>query len=106
MEIDIQSQYTSGSLNANQRTAYVVWTDLGFNRKLFRDQGRFRFFITDLFNTFREKDLTEFNQTRIDFYQKRPTRTFGLSFSYTFRAGKAFTKKNLDNNNSDEKSRL
>jgi hypothetical protein len=106
MEIDIQSQYTSGSLNANQRTAYVVWTDLGFNRKFLHDRGRLRFFITDLFNTFREKDFTEFNQTRIDFYQKRPTRTFGLSFSYTFRAGKAFTKKRMESTESDEKSRL
>ena len=106
MEIDIQSAYTSGSLSANQRTSYYVWTDLGLTRKFFQDRGRLRFSITDIFNTAREKDFTEFNQTRINFYQKRPTRTFGLSFSYTFRAGKTFTKKRMESTDSDEKSRL
>jgi len=106
MEVDIQSAYTSGSLSANQHTAYYVWTDFGLTRKFFQDRGRLRFSVTDVFNTAREKDFTEFNQTRINFYQKRPTRTFGLSFSYTFRAGKSFTKKRMESTDSDEKSRL
>jgi LytS/YehU family sensor histidine kinase len=52
--------------------------------------------------------LSIFNQgkTRIDFYQKRPTRAFGLALNYNFRAGKAFTKKRIDQHTSDEKSRL
>lgn len=106
MEIDIQSQYTSGSLNANQRTAYYFWTDCGLTRKLFKDRGRLRFSVSDIFNTAREKDYTEFNQTQVNFYQKRPTRTFGLSFNYMFRAGKSFTKKRMESTDSDEKSRL
>lgn len=106
MEIDLVTQYTSASLQANQKTAWLFYTDIGMTRKLFGDRGRLRFAVTDVFNTFREKDLTEFNQTRIDFYQKRPTRTFALSFSYAFNAGKKFTRKRLDNNDSEEKSRL
>lgn len=106
MEIDLVTQYTSASLQANQKTAWLFYTDIGMTRKLFRDRGRLRFAVSDVFNTFREKDLTEFNQTRIDFYQKRPTRTFALSFSYAFNAGKKFTRRRLDNNDSEEKSRL
>lgn len=106
MEIDLVTQYTSASLQANQKTAWLFYTDVGLTRKFFQDRGRLRFSISDVFNTFREKDLTEFNQTRIDFYQKRPTRTFALSFSYAFNAGKKFTRKRLDNNDSEEKSRL
>ncbi|MBN8861901.1 MAG: outer membrane beta-barrel protein [Sphingobacteriales bacterium] len=106
MEIDLVTQYTSASLQANQKTAWLFYTDIGMTRKLLGDRGRLRFAVTDVFNTFREKDLTEFNQTRIDFYQKRPTRTFALSFSYAFNAGKKFTRKRLDNNDSEEKSRL
>lgn len=106
MEIDVVAQYVSATLNANSKQAYIFFTDIGLTRNIFKDKGRLRFSVTDIFNTFREKNLTEFNQTRIDFYQKRPTRTFGLSFNYSFRAGKIFTKKKLDNNDSDEKSRL
>lgn len=106
MDIDVVTQYTSASLQANQKMARLFYTDIGLTRKLFQDKGRLRFSVTDIFNTFREKDLTEFNQTRIDFYQKRPTRTFALSFSYAFNAGKKFTRKRLDNNDSEEKSRL
>ncbi|MFT3676596.1 MAG: TonB-dependent receptor [Chitinophagaceae bacterium] len=106
MEIDLVTQYTSASLQANQQTAWLFYTDIGLARKFFQDKGRLRFAVSDVFNTFREKDLTEFNQTRIDFYQKRPTRTFALSFSYAFNAGKKFTRKRLDNNDSEEKSRL
>lgn len=106
MEIDMVTQYTSASLQANQQTAWLFYTDIGLARKFFQDKGSLRFAVSDVFNTFREKDLTEFNQTRIDFYQKRPTRTFALSFSYAFNAGRKFTRKRLDNNDSEEKSRL
>jgi hypothetical protein len=106
MDIDWVTQYTSASLQANSKFPHLFYMDIGFTRALFKERGRLRFAITDIFNTFREKNITDFNQTHIDFYQKRPTRTFGLSFNYTFRAGKSFTKKQLDNNNSDEKSRL
>lgn len=106
MDIDFVTQYTSAVLQANSRQSRIFFADLGLTRRVLKDKGRLRFSISDIFNTSREKTLTEFNQTRIDFYQKRPTRTFGLSFNYTFRAGKAFTKKKLDNNDSDEKSRL
>lgn len=106
MDIDLVLQYRTAALQANAKQADLFYADIGFTRVLFKERGRLRFAITDIFNTFREKDFTEFNQTQIDFYQKRPTRTFGLSFNYTFRAGKVFTKKRLDANDSDEKSRL
>ncbi|HEX2630076.1 MAG TPA: outer membrane beta-barrel family protein, partial [Chitinophagaceae bacterium] len=106
MDIDWVTQYTSSSLQANAKKAFLFFMDIGFTRAVFKERGRLRFAVTDIFNTFREKDITDFNQTRVDFYQKRPTRTFGLSFNYTFRSGKAFTKKRLDNNDSEEKSRL
>jgi hypothetical protein len=106
MDIDFVTQYTSAVLQANSKQARIFSADIGLTRNILKDKGRIRFSVNDIFNTFREKTLTEFNETRIDFYQKRPTRTFGVSFNYTFRAGKTFTKKRLDNNDSEEKSRL
>lgn len=106
MDVDMVMYYRSPYLQANTTQAEIFSMDIGFTRRLWKERGRLRLYVSDVFNTFREKELTEFNNTRIDFYQKRPTRTVGLSFNYTFRAGKTFTKKKIDQNNSDEKSRL
>jgi len=105
-DIDVLLQYTSPYIQANNRQAEIFYIDIGITRKLWKERGRLRFYASDIFNTFREKELTVFNNTRIDFYQKRPTRTFSLSLTYAFRAGKAFTKKRIEQNNSDEKNRL
>lgn len=106
VDIDVFLEYVSPYIRANNRQGDIFYTDIGITRKLWKERGRLRFYVSDIFNTFREKELTTFNGTRIDFYQKRPTRTFSLSLTYTFRAGKAFTKKRIEQNNSDEKSRL
>lgn len=106
VDMDAVLVYNSPTIQANNRHADVFFIDIGISRKLWKERGRLRFYVSDIFNTFREKELTEFNNTRIDFYQKRPTRTFSLSLTYTFRAGKAFTKKRIEQNNSDEKNRL
>ncbi|HSC39171.1 MAG TPA: outer membrane beta-barrel family protein, partial [Chitinophagaceae bacterium] len=105
-DIDVVAQYNSPYLNANAVQAQMFYMDIGMTRRILKGQGRLRLNLSDIFNTFRERDLTEYNNTRIDFYQKRPTRTVSLSFTYNFKAGKAFTKKKIDQNNSEEKSRL
>ncbi|MNY63136.1 hypothetical protein D3C86_2000550 [compost metagenome] len=51
-------------------------------------------------------DLTEFSGTRIDFYQKRPTRTFSLSVNYNFSSGKKFSNKKIEQSNDEEKRRI
>lgn len=106
MDIDMVMQYNSPYLTANSRYGQIFMMDAGFVRKFWKDRCRIRLFATDIFNTVREKELTIYGDTRIDFYQKRPTRTFGLAVNYNFRAGKTFTKKKIDQHTSDEKSRL
>jgi len=105
-DMDVYAEYDAPYLNANARQAQIFFMDVGFTRRILKSKGRVRLSFTDIFNTFREKDLTEYSNTRIDFYQKRPTRTIGGSFSWNFNAGKVFTKKKIEQNNSDEKSRL
>lgn len=106
MNIDMVMQYNSPYLQANTRFARIFSMDAGLTRKLWKDHVRLRLYVSDIFNTVREKELTTYGNTRIDFYQKRPTRTFSVSLSYTFRTGKEFTKKRIDQHTSDEKSRL
>ncbi|MRG48424.1 TonB-dependent receptor [Chitinophaga sp. SYP-B3965] len=105
-DIDLYVEYNSPYTSANSRMSYVFYADLGMSRRIWKNKGRIRLSFTDLFNTFREKELTEYNNTRINFYQKRPTRTAGVSFVWNFSAGKEFAKKKIDANNSDEKTRM
>ena len=106
MDIDIGLRYNSAILAVNTLYAPNFSMDAGVVRKLWKERARLRLSVNDIFNTVREKELTTYDNTQIDFYQKRPTRTFSVSLNYTFKAGKAFTKKRIDQHTSDEKSRL
>jgi hypothetical protein len=106
VDFDFYAEYNSPYTSANSRMAELFFADLGITKSIWKNKGRIRLSFTDLFNTFREKELTEYDNTRIDFYQKRPTRTASVSFSWNFSAGKAFTRKKIDPNNTDEKSRM
>jgi hypothetical protein len=90
----------------NTKLSSVFYMDLGITRKIWKDRGRIRFYVSDIFNTSRERELTLLKGTRVDFYQKRPTQTFSLAFSYNFHSGKKFTRKNIDSHNTEEKNRL
>lgn len=105
-DVDLYVEYNTPYTQANSRMSEIFYVDLGMSRRILKNKGRVRLSFADLFNTFRERHLTEYSGTRIVFYQKRPTRTASVSFTWNFSAGKAFTKKKIDANNSDEKSRM
>jgi len=105
-DFDVYAEYNSPYLNANSRQSSVLYTEMGATRKILKDRARLRLNVADPFNIVREKNVTGYNNTHILFYQKRPTRTYSIGFNYNFKAGKTFTKKKIDTNNSDEKSRL
>jgi hypothetical protein len=93
-------------VNANSKIASLFTTDIALARKILKSNGRIRFYCSDIFNTLRDKIVTDYNKTHIDFYQKRPTRTFSLSFTYNFSSGRKFNLKKVDENNTDEKNRM
>ena len=104
MEVSVYAEYNAPYLSANARQAAIFNSEVGVSRKM--GNSRLRLYLTDVFNTAREKDRTEYGGTRIDFYQKRPTRTLSISYTYNFKAGKSFTQKKAEQNNSEEKNRL
>ncbi|NEU09596.1 TonB-dependent receptor [Flavihumibacter sp. R14] len=103
---DTAIDYRSPYVNANRHVAEQFTTDIGFSKRLYQKQVLLRLVVSDIFNTAREKDYTEYTDTRIDFYQKRPTRTVGLYFSYNFRSGKKFSEKRIELSNEEEKRRI
>ncbi|UKT63048.1 outer membrane beta-barrel family protein [Pedobacter mucosus] len=106
LDIDAGIDYRSPFVRANTKIAYQLYTDFGMSKRLLDKSLTLQFRIADVFNTAREKDRTEFEGTRIDFYQKRPTRTFSLSVSYSFSSGKKFDAKRIEQSNDDEKRRI
>lgn len=106
VDIDIIAQYRSAYVNANARVADVSFMDLSFSRKILKGKGRLRLTISDIFNLTREAEQTDYLGAHSEFYQKRQTQTFGLSFNYNFSIGKKFNNKKIEQSASEEKSRL
>jgi len=106
LDLDAGLDYRSPFVRANTKIAYQLYTDFGLTKRLMERSMTLRFSVGDVFNTAREKDRTEFEGTTIDFYQKRPTRTFNLAVSYSFSSGKKFNTKKIEQSNDDEKRRI
>lgn len=105
-DLDAGIDYRSPFVRANTKVAYQLYTDFGISKRLLDKSLMLRFYLADVLNTAREKDYTEFANTRIDFYQKRPTQTFSLSISYNFSSGKKFNAKKIEQSNDEEKRRI
>lgn len=105
-DLDLAFDYRSPQVSANTHLANQFVADMGLTKRIFDKSLQFRLYFSDIFNTAREKDYTKYGDTRIDFYQKRPTRTLSLSINYTFSSGKKFSNKKIEQSNEDEKRRI
>lgn len=106
LDLDLSTGYLSPYVSANNHVAYQFNTDVGFAKKVLNKKLQVRLYFSDIFNTAREKDYTEYLGTRINFYQKRPTRTASLSLNYVFSSGKKFNNKRIEQSNDEEKRRI
>ncbi|MGV3705518.1 MAG: outer membrane beta-barrel protein [Arcticibacter sp.] len=105
-DVDLSVDYRSPYVNANTYVAYQFATDAGISRRFLDRSMLLRFNVADILNTAREKNYTLYEGTRIDFYQKRPTRTFSISLSYNFSSGKKFSNKQIEQSVNEEKNRI
>lgn len=104
-EIDFLAEYRSPYMYSNLYTYGNSTIDVGFTKRLMQGKLRARLSCTDLFNTLRERELTDEDETRFEFYRKRPTRTLRISLTYNFKSGKKVVDKKIDQGNSEERSR-
>ena len=106
MDIDLVADYRSPYVNGNSHVSDYFYMDIGLTRRILNNKGRVRLLVSDIFNTAREQENTDYQGAYSAFYQKRQTRFIGISFNYSFSLGKKFNKKNIDQGSSEEKSRL
>ena len=100
-DIDLVAEYRSPYVNANTLFASQFNADLSVSRKILHNKGRVRLYCSDIANTAREKEETDYARTSIFFYQKRQTRNLSFSFSYNLTAGKKFSSKKIEAGNGD-----
>jgi hypothetical protein len=105
-EADLVTEFRSSYAVANSVYGSLFYLDFGLSRRFWNGKGRLRLSGSDLFNTAREKETTDFNNTHIDFYQKRQTRAFGIFFNYHFNWGKAFKSRKVEQGSADERNRI
>lgn len=104
--IDLIAEYKSPSVSGNTRMGHLFALDVMLGKKIMKERGVLRLYLSDVFNTAREKELTTYNHTVIDFYQKRQTRNISLSFTYNFKLGKKFNQQNIEQSNKEENRRM
>ena len=104
--LDIISEYKSPSLSGNTRLGHLFYVDLMLSQKIIKEKGVLRIYLSDAFNTVREKEFSFNNGTIIDFYQKRQTQNISLSFSYNFSLGNKFNQNNIEQSNKEENRRM
>lgn len=100
-DLDIIAEYRSKYVNANTIYAALFYCDVSISKKIWKNKGRLRLYCSDISNTAREKEITNYAGTHIFFYQKRQTRNLSISFNYNFSAGKKFSNKKIEAGASD-----
>jgi outer membrane receptor protein involved in Fe transport len=105
-QLDLALEYHAPYVSANKKIADYFINDLGITKRFFDKKLRIRGYFADMFNVAREAEYINFQNTRVNFYQKRPTRNVSFSINYTFSSGKKFNSKKIEQSNDDEKRRI
>ncbi len=105
LDANIYLGYTSSTYVVNTKYADQFHSIVRLSKDLLQKKAKITFMWNDVFNASREREITSHQGTVANFYQKRPTQTFGLSFSYTISKGKKFENKKIEQSNIDEKNR-
>lgn len=105
-DIDAIAEYSTPRAMANTRLGSIFYMDIGLSKRVLSGKVKLRFYASDVFNTVRETELTDYNGAHIDFSQKRQTRNFSIFVGYYFSKGKKFKAKTIQASNEEEKNRL
>lgn len=105
-DANLYLSYRTSSYVGNTKYADQFYSSIVLSKAILKSKGKVMLQVTDLFNTAREREFTSYEGTMINFYQKRPTRTFGLGLTYTISGGKKFEDKKIIQSNEDQRKRV
>jgi iron complex outermembrane recepter protein len=104
VDIEVIGEYRSKYVESNSLMGSQFYCDLGVSRKIFHGKGRVKFYYSDITNSSREKEITDYAGTHIYYYQKRQTSNPGISLNYNFSSGKKFNSKKIESGNTDNRN--
>jgi len=105
VEMELSGYYSSKQLNGNFIIKPYFSADLGFQRKILKDNGLLRISVTDLFKTGSNGAYSKYNNIDIDVLNKYDSRKLNITFSYRFGKDQFSTRANRSTASSEEQSR-
>lgn len=105
--IDLSVRYYSNIISGNFLYQPIFTTDVGVQKKLYKNRLIIKAAMNDIFNTYKLNSNIYYSNTDIGTSeQRRETQTFNLSLVYNFDLGKSFKAKKIESSNADEQRRL
>jgi outer membrane receptor protein involved in Fe transport len=81
-------------------------TDMGLQKKFFKQRLILKATMNDIFNTVKMNGTFYYNNFNLNFIDRTQTQKVTLGVTYNFDLGKAFHLHNIESSSADEKSRL
>jgi hypothetical protein len=103
--LDVSQYFISTNQFQVTKSAEQYKLDLALQKNILKSAGLIRIVLEDVFDTFRDKNISTYQNFDFQFFQKRITRSWTFMFIYTFKNSNKFNTKAIDNKN-DNKSRL
>lgn len=91
--LELYNSYNHSRISKNLKAYEKYYLDVSIRKKLLDNKLLLVAGVDDIFNTLRDRNISYFKEFEFEFYQKRLTRSFFLSFTYTFD-----NHKNVSNN--------
>lgn len=104
--MNLNAFYAPRILQGNILIRDLASVDIGIQRKILQNKWLVKAAVSDVFFTHKIKASSYFNGSELRLKQTDQTRLLTLSLTYNFDVGKAFSLKELEKSNTEEKSRL
>lgn len=106
LRLSVNGLYYSSMMQGNISVDGFYRIDLGLQKSFMKDKLIAKINVNDVFNTERSRTKTIYQHYIQNGLEKNQTQSIALQLIYSFKLGKAFTVKEMDRSNSDEKKRL
>ncbi|PSL49471.1 outer membrane beta-barrel protein [Chitinophaga niastensis] len=106
MRLSVSGLYYSNIMQGNIAVDGFYRIDMGLQKAFMKDKLIAKINVNDVFNTEKSRTKTIYQHYIQNGLEKNQTQSIALQLIYNFKLGKAFTVKEMDRSNSDEKSRL
>ncbi|WP_010520489.1 outer membrane beta-barrel family protein [Aquimarina agarivorans] len=104
--LQLSALYLSPFIDGLYETSNYFMASLGVEKSFFKNRLNLNMELQDIFNTYKDDVIVNFNSLQSKFVQKIDTRIFKVALSYNFKSGEKVKKASKEQSNESEKSRV